>query len=222
MTDHWMAHLSEYLDGDLALPERRALEHHLGTCAGCRDTLAGLRAVKERAGALVDPPAPDDLWAGIVERIGTAGSTSAGAPTIVPLRVRRAQWPWPALAAVAAAVAVVAITLLVARGRADRPVALLPSDTANADGTRLATFDAEQVDGEIAQLQHALDRGRGRLDPATVAVLEKNLKVIREATADARAALARDPANRELQDYFAATVHSKLALMRRATAMAGV
>ncbi len=221
MTDHWMADLSEYLDGDLALPERRALEHHLGSCADCRDTLAGLRAVKERAAALVDPPAPDDLWAGIAQRIGTAGSTSVEAPAIVPLRAHRARWYWPALAA-AAAVAVVAITLLVSRERADRPVAMLPPDTTSASGTRLATFDAVQVDGEIAQLQRALERGRGRLDPATVAVLEKNLKVIREATADARAALARDPANRELQDYFAATVQSKLALMRRATAMAGV
>ena len=85
MTDHWMAQLSEYLDGDLALPERRALEHHLGTCADCRDTLAGLRAVTERAAALVDPPAPNDLWAGIAQRIGTAGSTSADAPALVPL-----------------------------------------------------------------------------------------------------------------------------------------
>ena len=53
-------------------------------------------------------------------------------------------------------------------------------------------------------------------------MLEKNLKLIRTATEDARKALLADPANAELQDYFAGTVQSKLELMRRATAMAGV
>jgi hypothetical protein len=92
----------------------------------------------------------------------------------------------------------------------------------SATTARPATFDAARVDGEIAQLQQALDRGQGRLDPRTIAVLEKNLALIRQAADDARRALAQDPANRELQDYFASTMHSKLDLMRRATAMAGV
>jgi len=98
----------------------------------------------------------------------------------------------------------------------------LPRAQAGDTAAHLAAFDATRIDGEIAQLQTALDRGRGKLDPATVKVLETNLETIRKATEDARAALARDPANRELQDYFASTVQSKLDLMRRATAMAGV
>jgi hypothetical protein len=53
-------------------------------------------------------------------------------------------------------------------------------------------------------------------------VLEKNLAVIRQATEDAKRALAEDPANQDLRNYVASTVQRKLDLMRRATTMAGV
>jgi anti-sigma factor RsiW len=224
MHDHITDRLSEYLDGELGEAARRELERHLESCADCRTTLLELRAVKDRAGALVDPPAPDDLWAGIASRIGSAGSTSAPGARVLELPRRRAWTPGPALA-IAASVAVVALAAwwLATGGRAPRTAerAAAP-ELAPAETTQLASFDAARVDGEIAQLQQALDRGRGKLDPATIQVLERNLSVIRQAAADARRALEQDPANRELQDYFAATVQSKLDLMRRATALAGV
>jgi anti-sigma factor RsiW len=221
MTDTWTDTLSDHLDGDLPPSEARALERHLETCDECRTTLEQLRAVKDRAAALVDPPAPNDLWAGIASRIGTAGSTSAPG-RILDLPRRRSWTVWSLPAAAAAAVALVLGAQWFGGhapqgGRSPAAGAAAPTET-----TQLATFDAVRVDGEIAQLQLALDRGRDRLDPKTVAVLEKNLKLIRSATEDARSALAADPANRELQEFFAATVQSKLDLMRRATAMAGM
>ena len=221
MSHNWTGQLSDHLDGDLPPTEAHALERHLETCADCRSTLAQLRAVKERAAALVDPPAPNDLWAGIASRIGTAGSTSADGPRVFELPRRRTWTMWLVPAAAAAAVALVlgAQWMAAHPRQAERPAA---GATAAPTTTKLATFDAERVEGEIAQLQQARDRGRGKLDPKTVAVLEKNLKLIRTATEDARKALLADPANAELQDYFAGTVQSKLELMRRATAMAGV
>jgi len=89
-------------------------------------------------------------------------------------------------------------------------------------GTELATFDATQIESEIGQLQQALDRGHDKLDPKTIQVLEENLRIIRKATEDARRALEKDPANRDLQQYFAGSVQSKLELVRRATQLAGV
>lgn len=99
---------------------------------------------------------------------------------------------------------------------------LAAADSATAGPARLATFDADAVEGEIADLQTALEKGRGKLDPKTIAVLEKNLTLIRQATEDARRALAADPANQDLRNYFASNVHRKLELMRRATSLAGV
>jgi hypothetical protein len=133
------------------------------------------------------------------------------------------QW----LAAAAAFVVVTAGTLWLAHDRLSP--ALRPSDpgvqaggaSAGAEATS-ASFDATRIEGEIGQLQQALDRGRGKLDPKTVKVLEENLRIIHKATEDARHALEQDPANRDLQDYLAGSVQRKLDLVRRAAVMAGV
>lgn len=227
MTDQFTDQLSEYLDGDLSPRASAALEQHLSGCAECRVTLDELRLVKERAHSLVDPLAPDDLWAGIASRIGTAGSTSEAPRARVlkfPSRMPSIALPW----AVAAAFALVTLgaggAYLALRGGAHVPSLDVASrDTAETGSdVQLASFDAGKIETEIAALQSALDHGRGRLDPKTVEVLEKNLTLIRQATDDAKRALAADPANRDLQNYFAGTVEKKLQLVRRAATMAGV
>ena len=46
--DAWSDRLSEYLDGELSAPERRALERHLQECASCNASLEALRAIVAR------------------------------------------------------------------------------------------------------------------------------------------------------------------------------
>lgn len=228
MTDRWTDSLTDYLDGDMTVAEARTLETHLDACEDCRLVLAQLRRVKHEARALADPPVPDDLWAGIASRIGPAGSSSAhpAEPARVlhlPARLPAFAWGW-AMAAGIALLLVPAVALLLATrspGRGADPT-LATGEPAASGAGQLASFDAEQVESEIAELQVALEKGRGKLDPKTVAVLEKNLALIRQATEDAKRALAADPANQDLQEYFASTVHRKLDLMRRATSRAGV
>src|SRR5690242_18238701 len=74
MTDRWMDRLSEYLDGTLAPAERQGLEAHLAECAACTATLAELRRVVARAGALDDRPPAADLWPRIAARLGGRGA----------------------------------------------------------------------------------------------------------------------------------------------------
>ncbi len=227
MSDRWTDALSDYLDGDLAASEARELERHLESCEECRVTLDELKQVRERARTLVDPPAPDDLWAGIASRIGTAGSTS-DAPRARVLRFPSGTpsiaLPWAIAAGFALLLVGAGGTWVALRG-GSAPAdsrAVASRDAAEGTDVALASFDAAKVEGEIAALETALEQGRGRLDPKTVAVLEQNLALIRKATEDAKAALAADPANRELQNYFAGTVEQKLKLVRRAATMAGV
>lgn len=236
MKDRFADLLSDYLDHDLPRGEAEALERHLADCAECRDTLAALERVKTRAATLVDPPAPTDLWAGIASRIGTAGSTSVQPRRTVvhelpdPRRVHRpSAWAVPQWALAAAAVLVVAVGVSwvvqnrMTPGLRDTAVSVPdPGTTAPPSTTSVAAFDATQIESEIVQLQQALDRGRDKLDPKTVQVLEENLRIIRKATEDARRALEQDPANQELRQYFAGSVQSKLELVRRATQLAGV
>jgi hypothetical protein len=250
MRDRFSDLLSDYLDHDLPRGEAEALERHLTDCAECRDTLAALERVKARAAALVDPPAPTDLWAGIASRIGTAGTTSAKPrrhvvhelpdprfARVPPAREQRpAIWSVPQWALAAAAFVAVALGVSwVVQSRLSPPlrpaVAVQPAPADQAYGSAAsepsggtdaaaAGFDATAIESQIGQLQQALDRGRDKLDPKTVQVLEENLRIIRKATEDARLALEKDPANRDLQNYFAGSVTSKLELMKRSVALA--
>src|SRR3972149_6545644 len=50
--------ISALLDGDLAAPEREAVDRHLAGCPSCRDLLEDLRRLA--AAAAADPPPPGE------------------------------------------------------------------------------------------------------------------------------------------------------------------
>ena len=86
-------------------------------------------------------------------------------------------------------------------------------------GARFANTrpSAEQVYGsEIARLRVLVDRRRSQLDPVTVSVIERNLKVIDDAIAQCRAALAKDPASRFLIESLNKALETKVELLRTA------
>ena len=65
----------------------------------------------------------------------------------------------------------------------------------------VSTLTAEQTfDREIGALRKIIDERRKDLDPVTIAVLKKNLKLIDAAIAESKAALAKDPASAFLMD----------------------
>jgi hypothetical protein len=77
---------------------------------------------------------------------------------------------------------------------------------------------AEQVySSEIARLRTIVDRRRAQLDPVTISVIERNLKVIDDAIAQCRLALAKDPASRFLMESLNNALETKVELLRTAT-----
>jgi hypothetical protein len=71
-------------------------------------------------------------------------------------------------------------------------------------------------DREIARLRALVEERRGDLDSATVAVIEKNLRVIDDAIAQSRAALARDPRSGFLTEQLTNALDRKVELLRTA------
>lgn len=90
-----------------------------------------------------------------------------------------------------------------------------------ATPTRLASNSkpsAEQVyASEISRLHAIVERRRAQLDPVTVSVIERNLKVIDEAIAQCKLALSKDPASRFLMESLNAALETKVNLLRTAT-----
>jgi len=77
----------------------------------------------------------------------------------------------------------------------------------------------ETYDTEIATLRRLVDERRGELDSATVATLDKNLKVIDDAIAACKAAIAADPASAFLLDRLSDAYDTKLRTLRAVAAM---
>lgn len=73
-----------------------------------------------------------------------------------------------------------------------------------------------RVNGLVA----IMESGEGSLAPETILKVKESLAIIDAAIFEARAALARDPANRELIEMLESSYEKKLDLLQRTTAMA--
>lgn len=224
----WIARLSDYLDGELSAGEADRLELHLEGCTECRQTLSELRQVAARARTLTDAPPERDLWPAIASALGV-GNARPGRAT-APHTARRFSFTLPQLVAASLALMVLSggMVWLARLGgeRTDFPQVAAgdrqAAETARSSGstTLPVTFADAHYDEAIADLQQTLEADRDRLDPGTVKVLEANLASIDRAIEQCRQALATDPANAYLADRLAAAQKKKLAVLRRATAIA--
>ena len=75
---------------------------------------------------------------------------------------------------------------------------------------------SETYSREIDRLRTIFARNRSQLDPRTAAIIEANLKVIDDAIAQSRAALAQDPASRFLNSQLNSALGKKLELLQTA------
>ncbi len=236
ITAHPSDALSAYVDAELDAAGMRAVEEHLTGCADCRAIVADLERLCGHARAWADQPATPsaDLWPGIAARLSpreTARPTSTGAPSGAPVvRLawyrRRVSLGVPELALAASLVAGLAGALVSQRAaspaRQEGPPPVLaerePLDAPDA-GVATASFADAQYDAAVSDLERVLRDHRQRLNPRTVLVLERNLRIIDDAVREARAALAVDPANPLLNATLADVRRRKLQLLRQATSI---
>ena len=209
--------LSELADGDLAPGVAAAVERHVAGCIACRASLARLRTLIERAAALpvsVDPP--PEVWRALQERLPRAQR---------PIAARRArrgrEWGLRAAAAMLLVVGSSTATVIALRshdGRRARPITAAERRAAPAPVVPAAVIAVERsYASAVDELTETLDAQRATLAPETAATLRRALVLIDEAIAEARAALAADPANHAIRDALSANYEQKVQLLRRAS-----
>lgn len=234
--------LDPSLDGSVDTATRARIDAHLTGCADCTALLADLKQIRADAGKLPLLTPSHDLWAGIESRIEAPvvqlpvhaeAPTEAGSEIVVmPVAPRhvtvlrgKARWQLAAAATI-----LIAATATVTWSVAQRPLefsAAQLADTgfaaamANTQNVKNASRPAlnQTYDGEITTLRTLVDARRSELDSATVAIIEKNLKVIDDAIAESKAALAKNPASAFLLDRLTDAYDSKLRTLRAIAAM---
>jgi hypothetical protein len=218
-------HLADYLERDLDEGMRARMELHSHHCASCASMLADMRALTVSAAKLPQLTPSRDLWAGIAERIETPVVALNPSGEVFAQRAPRRGWRGARMALAAAGLVAVTATVTyeltsrasaptttpvrVSRGAPDSP-ATIPVDRPTAEQT---------YDSEITRLREVVNQRTSQLDPATVEVLEKNLKVIDDAIAQCKDALRSDPNSRFLIESLNDALESKVLLLRKAASL---
>jgi hypothetical protein len=201
-----MTHLTFEQISDVAESRtpRAESRDHLASCAECRSTLERVQRLIESAQALPrDVAPPPELQARV---------------KATPRRAPSRSWNLGWLAAAAAVVFFVGAALLIppSVGKSKgKGVVVQPPVTSHQSPVVVAV--AQNYEPTLADLRRTLDQQRSTLSPATLQVIERAVATCDTAIAEARAALASDPANQALLQILSAQFEHKVELLQRAT-----
>jgi len=227
--------LSAWFEGDLEPAERHAVDAHLRECLRCASLVRDIEAIRRDAARLPVIEPSRDLWAGIAASIETPVVDLKSRAERAPVR---RTWQLAAAAVVLMAASsglTYVLTTSEERGATSdqqtASTAVATDSNATSAPPRVVTPRPSTGGGllvraepmapevmygqEITRLRAILDERRGSLDTATVAAVEKSLKAIDLAIADARAALAGDASSRFLNDQLNRALEKKLGVLRR-------
>jgi hypothetical protein len=161
--------LSAYLDNEVSDPVRRAIEAHVGSCAGCRARLDELRRISTGIAALPAIPVSDDLARAVRQRIRT-GDVSPAADSWWERLIHPGWFKIP-LQATALLAVFIGITMMVRTYREGQPTEMAktekrapydsPTPYAVGDESEVTKKSADklaEVDGRIAPVSGELER----------------------------------------------------------------
>lgn len=239
--EEFEAMLADYLDGSLGDSEVASAELHLAACASCRTLVSDLQTISRSAAALPALTPSRDLWPTIEARIapkvlplaapasrtratwrlGAIAATLVAATAVTTWQFARRDVATPVVSSTAPASAAAVSTPAPAPQTTITP-ATEPAQTtpalpvASTPTPRVRAEASDTYTAEITRLRGVLSERSDVLDPATVATIEASLATIDTAIAQARGALAKDPASRFLSGQLNKSLERKLGLLRTA------
>jgi hypothetical protein len=190
-------------------PTTESREHYFG-CGECQATVRRLRVLLDDARALPrDVAPPPEVWSALRDRVARRPIARA---------VKPRWWHNGWLAAAAALVLVIGTALLTNAASTAKAGKVQFATSTVVQPTPVAVASVERnYSATLAELRATLETQRTSLAPATVRTVERSLALIDAAIAEARAALATDPANQMLVDVLSANYERKVELLKRAT-----
>ncbi|HZD17476.1 MAG TPA: zf-HC2 domain-containing protein [Actinomycetota bacterium] len=224
MSEHVIESLSAYLDGELDGAERDVIEGHLSVCPDCAAALADLERIVGSARTLEERPPERDLWPGIASRLQPRQPVRTIAIQAARRRLgRRFSFTMSQLAA--AAIALMIISAAAVWWVGPRPSGTVLEQPARSIGTippgpqgvPVSLEENPAYTDALADLERAFEASRDRLDPETVATVERNLSIIDEAIRQTIEALEADPGSTFLYDHLERSRRQKLDVLRQAT-----
>jgi hypothetical protein len=229
--------LSAYFEGDLGAAERLSVDAHLRECLRCAALVRDIEGIRAGAAGLPELAPSRDLWDGIAPRIQTPVIDLA---SHTPRAPARRTWQLAAAAVVLMAVSSGITYTVMSRQQEVAPAVVVGADTVGAPDpvgstprvvtpsrpsggsrgspmlVRAEPLTPEVMYGqEIGRLRAIVDRRRPELDSATVAAVEKSLRDIDAAIADAQGALALDASSQFLNEQLNRALEKKLGVLRR-------
>ncbi len=221
----WTDQLSDYMEGDLEPGARKRLETHLAECVHCRDVLAELRGVVAMARSAEDLEAPSDLWPRVADAIGDDAPVRGEDVIALPTARRR-----PVTTGVSGPQLVAAAVLLVMLSVGSTwwvaTAGVFAGEGTVAEGpppivdVLPAGYVPDDLAAQLGALEGILDTTREVLDPATVEILDRNLRTIQRAIDDSAEALASDPGNAFLLEHLQRMYRRKLTYLQDAVRVA--
>jgi hypothetical protein len=214
--------LADYVEHDLDDATRDRMESHADRCPECGSVLADIRTLQIGASKLPELAPSRDLWSGIANRIETpvvALNASGTMKAVTPRRRWRAAWTGLAAAGLVAVTATVTYELTSRSQPRTTTAAAVPA-TSDSQFTPVSNRSIEQrYDVEIKRLREIVTERSSQLDPATVAIVDKNLKVIDDAIAQCKEALRSDPSSGFLIESLNDALETKVQLLRKAATL---
>lgn len=213
--------LGAWLDGELDAAQEETLRTHLRECQDCCRELASLQRLLAAARNLpsaVDPPR--DLWPEV----------EASLP-LGPSAAQRGRLPW--LAAAAALVILLGAGVYLAWNGRGGPPQVADGGPVPAAANKSLPASAEEHQESLGALEAAFATTRQQLladleetarnqgpdsEPSEAElVVRRNLETIEQAIAEIRAALEKEPGNRQLQRRLLASYQQEMELLTLAT-----
>ncbi len=195
------------------------------------------RRLRDAVAALPESVDPErDLWPDIRERIEATRVVALPREQFAPHAPRaqpaqsaqsahrgpRVTWPRLAAAAAVLVLASVALTRWMTEPAVQTMVVAPAMDSAGTARAAVSFASFDSFERTAADLSATLDRRAGQLDPATRAVLERSLRTIDQAIAEAREALAADPASAAMRGFVESVYRQKVDFLRRANDVAAL